>query len=308
VSPSARVRDGIYVEEESLSVEGRILRAGYEERDSLLLVDSAVAVRRRVEALQTAVSTAWSEQGLITINSFARALTTSAIYRMDPERLAEPAAYEAEPTDPDQPPVLSSDGHGLPLLLDYILGTDREAFEQIEHDLAILAPYVKAIRIKPHRFGNGTPGAARVGKSLSFELRSGGELAASLASQGVMLFLAYLTLAHAANTPAIMLIEEPENGVHPRQLQRIAEYLKRLTDPARGASAVQLIVATHSPYFLDFVEPGSVRVFGRKPNGETVVAPLLDLPGVKKRLASGFSLGEMWFNVGEDKLLAEVLQ
>jgi hypothetical protein len=29
---------------------------------------------------------------------------------------------------------------------------------------------------------------------------------------------------------------------------------------------------------------------------------------VKKRIESGFSLGEMWFNVGEDRLLAELLK
>lgn len=308
ISPSAKVRDGVYVDEESLAIIGMSVQAGYVRRDTLVLHESPVIIQRNLEALQTAVSVAWSEQGFVIVNDFARAITTSPIYRLEPERLAEPAAYDIEPTEPDQAPALSSDGHGLPLMLDYILGTDRAAFEQIERDLATLAPYVRAIRIKPHRFGNGAPGATRVGKSLSFELTSGGELSASLASQGVMLFLAYLALAHTANAPAIMLVEEPENGVHPRQLQRIAEHLKRLTDPARGASAVQLIVATHSPYFLDFVPPESVRVFGRKANGETVVARLLDLPGVEKRLASGFSLGEMWFNVGEDKLLAEVLQ
>lgn len=108
--------------------------------------------------------------------------------------------------------------------------------------------------------------------------------------------------------PAILLIEEPENGVHPHQLQRVARCLEGLTDPARGENAVQVITVTHSPYFLDFVDPGSVLVFGRKPNGETVIAPLLDLSGVRKRLESGFRLGEMWFNVGEDKLLAEFLE
>jgi predicted ATPase len=307
VSPSAKVRDGVYVDEESLAITGTPVYAGYSRRDTLVLKEPPVVIQRNLEGLQTAVSVAWSEQGFTIVNDFARAITTSPIYRLEPERLAEPAAYDIEPTEPEQVPALSSDGHGLPLLLDYILGTDRAAFEQIERDLATLAPYVRAIRIKPHRFGN-APGPARVGKSLSFELRSGGEISASLASQGLLLFLAYLTLTHAVGAPAIILIEEPENGVHPRQLQRIAEYLKRLTDPARGATAVQLVVATHSPYFLDFVDPKSVRVFGRKPSGETVVAPLLDLPGVKKRLASGFSLGEMWFNVGEDKLLAEVLQ
>lgn len=118
----------------------------------------------------------------------------------------------------------------------------------------------------------------------------------------------YLTLVHAPTTPAVILLEEPENGIHPRQLGRIASYLTRLTDPARGAHAVQILLATHSPYFLDHVPPEDVLVFGRKQNGETVARDLLSLPGVRERIASGFSLGEMWFNVGEDRLLAEALQ
>src|SRR5262249_16958688 len=139
-------------------------------------------------------------------------------------------------------------------------------------------------------------------ESLWFEMRSSGnDLPASLASQGVMLFLAYLALVHAKGAPAIVLVEEPENGVHPHQLQRIAQYLQRLTGPSDAARAVQVITATDSPYFLDFVDRSSVLVFGRKANGETVVAPLIELPGVKKRLEGGFTLGEMWFNVGEDR-------
>lgn len=64
------------------------------------------------------------------------------------------------------------------------------------------------------------------------------------------------------------------------------------------------MLTTHSPYLLDFVPPESVIVFGRKANnGETVAASLLDLPGVRERLDGGYSLGEMWFNVGEDTLL-----
>ncbi len=111
-----------------------------------------------------------------------------------------------------------------------------------------------------------------IGKSILFDLAAGGEIEAPLASQGVMLFLACLALAHATSSPAMLLIEEPENGIHPRQLQRVAEYLKRLTDPARGKDAVQIVTATHSPYFLDFVPPEDVLVFGRRDSGETVVA------------------------------------
>lgn len=228
-------------------------------------------------------------------------LTTSDLYRLEPERLAEPGAFDLHA---DHEPRLAADGRGLPLVLDHVLGTDRAAFDAIERELQKAVPYVKSIRLKSARVslpnGGTTPG-----KALFFELHPGGfEIPATSASQGVLLFLAYLTLAHVPTAPSILLIEEPENGIHPRQLQRVAEHLKRLT---AGEHAAQIVTATHSPYFLDFVPPEDVLVFGRKDSGETVARPLLSLAGVRERLDSGFSLGEMWFNVGEDRLLAEAL-
>lgn len=311
VAPSAKSPGDIYVKDESLTVAGTNIRAGFERganHTTLFLDEGATALRRSMEAPQrTAMSFAGSEQGTSTITSVARALRASPIIRFDPERLAEPAAYPTEPGATDREPTLGADGHGLPLLLDAILGSDRGAFDQIERDLCEAVPYVRSIRLKTTTV-NGAGRPAFPGKALSFALRAGGhEIPASLASQGVLLFLAYLALVHVATPPSILLVEEPENGIHPRQLQRVAEYLKRLTDPSRGKAAAQIVTATHSPYLLDFVQPEDVLVFGRKESGETVIRPLLSLSGVKERLASGFSLGEMWFNVGEDRLLAEAL-
>jgi predicted ATPase len=228
------------------------------------------------------------------------ALSGVAKYRFDPGLLNQPSPFDGRRSN--VVPRLGSDGEDLALVLDYLLGAKRKIFDTIERELHEAVPFIQSIQVKPWS------DAKHVGKSLSFELAGAGqEVPAEVVSDGVLLFLAYLTLVHAPDPPSILLIEEPENGVHPRQLQRIAEYLKRLSDPGRGASAVQIITATHSPYLLDFVPPEAVLVFGRRPNGETVVAPLLSLAGVRQRLDSGFSLGEMWFNVGEDRLLAEAL-
>jgi predicted ATPase len=219
-------------------------------------------------------------------------------YAFETAKLVEPAPLA-------HVPVLRRDGAGLASVLDYLNGTDRDSFDQIEHELHAAVPAIKRIRLRPSTV-NGAQQPS--GKALYFELSADGQqIPAAYVSDGAMLFLAYLSLVHSTTHASTILIEEPENGIHPRQLQRVAEYLKRLTDPARGKDAVQIVTATHSPYFLDFVPPEDVLVFGRKDNGETVVRPLISLPGVKERLASGFSLGEMWFNVGEDRLLAEAL-
>jgi predicted ATPase len=231
------------------------------------------------------------------------ALATTPPYRFDPNLLTIGAVFNPTKEIPEEIPKLGSTGGGLPAVLDFLLGTRRKIFDQIERELCEAVPQVKAIQVKPAT-GSDRPGA----KSISFELAGGHDIPASMASDGVLFLLAYLTLIHAPGAPAVIRLEEPENGIHPRQLERVAQYLKRLTDPSRGANAAQILVATHSPYFLDFVPPESVIVFGRRENGETVTAPILTLPGVKERIASGFSLGEMWFNVGEDELLKDLLQ
>jgi predicted ATPase len=307
ISSSPHTSSRCRIEEETLEMPDA--SAGYvaEGKQRITrLVDGPAHIDFSTDEGTTAVSHAGARRDFDRIAAFGRALAASEIYRFEPERLAEPAAYPLNTTDSRATPDISFDGTGLAVLLDHIIGTDRAAFESIERELASAVPYIKSIRL--HFFHQAVPGAAaRVGKSISFELKDGHEIEAALASQGVMLYLAYLSLVHSARSPAIMLIEEPENGIHPRQLQRVAEYLRRLTDPSRGKDAVQIVTATHSPYFLDFVPPEDVLVFGRKESGETIVRPLIALPGVKERLASGFSLGEMWFNVGEDRLLAEAL-
>jgi predicted ATPase len=235
--------------------------------------------------------------------SLANALTGALPYRFDPQRLTNPGVFSPSRANPGALPRLHSNGEGLSSVLDYLLGTSRKAFDQLERELSEAVPQVKGIQVKP------VPSQSQTGmKGISFELAGGHTIPATSASDGVLFLLAYLTLIHAPGAPAIVRLEEPENGIHPRQLERVAGYLKRLTDPSRGANVAQIVVATHSPYFLDFVPPESVVVFGRRENGDTVTAPLLDLPGVKERIESGFSLGEMWFNVGEDELLADLLK
>lgn len=241
------------------------------------------------------------------LGQVARALSSSVRYHLDARELAKPAPLldlAAEKV------TLRHDGFGLPAVLDALLGEERAAFDAIERELGEAVPFISGIRLRSVRVqspeGGGRPQEA-MGKALTFALRSGGEIAAPLVSDGVLLFLAYLTLLHSPSAPSVLLLEEPENGVHPRELQRVAEYLRRITAEDRGARQGQVILATHSPYFLDYVDPEHVIVFGRRENGETVVRSLLDVEGVRERIDGGLSVGEMWFNVGEDVLLRGAL-
>jgi predicted ATPase len=68
-------------------------------------------------------------------------------------------------------------------------------------------------------------------------------------SEGTLRVLALCALCVNPWHPALVAFEEPENGVHPRRLDLIAEMLISLATQ----EATQVVVTTHSPRFCDAV-------------------------------------------------------
>jgi hypothetical protein len=83
-------------------------------------------------------------------------------------------------------------------------------------------------------------------------------------------------------------IEEPENFLHPRLLYELAEECR--TAAERG----QLLVTTHSPFFLNALRPEEVRVLYRDEEGYTQVTTASDIPGVRAFISEGALLGHLW--------------
>jgi len=98
---------------------------------------------------------------------------------------------------------------------------------------------------------------------------------AALASVGVKLLLFVVSLVHHPSPPRIVLLEEPENGVHPRRLGEIMSLLHEVTQGKYGDHPAQVILTTHSPYLLDHVdlETDQVLVFSRERDGSRTAQP-----------------------------------
>jgi predicted ATPase len=71
------------------------------------------------------------------------------------------------------------------------------------------------------------------------------EQSAADLSDGTLRFLFLLTLLAGPDPPPLVVIDEPETGLHPSMLPIVAEYA---VDAARRT---QIILTTHSPQFLD---------------------------------------------------------
>lgn len=111
---------------------------------------------------------------------------------------------------------------------------------------------------------------------------------ARFASDGTLKMLAYLVLLFDSEPPPFIGIEEPENFLHPRLLPELAE-------ECRAASArTQLLVTTHSPFFLNALRPEEVRVLWRDELGYTQAQRAADLSGVPEFVEQGALLGHLW--------------
>lgn len=111
---------------------------------------------------------------------------------------------------------------------------------------------------------------------------------ARFASDGTLKMLAYLVMLYDPKPPQFIGIEEPENFLHPRLLPELAEECRAAT--ARS----QLLVTTHSPFFLSALRPEEVRVLYRNAAGFTQALRASDIRGVAEFLKQGASLGDLW--------------
>ena len=135
---------------------------------------------------------------------------------------------------------------------------------------------------------------------LKFLTRYGEKLSADGVSDGVILSLAFLALAHNPTPPNILLVEEPENGVHHASLKDIVGTLKKLTEE----KGVQVILTTHSPYLLDLVEPEEVRVFTKDDEGAVHAKKMSEAPEVED-MKKHFMTGEIWSCLSEEGLVGK---
>ncbi len=104
-------------------------------------------------------------------------------------------------------------------------------------------------------------------------------------SDGQLRFLGLLMLLLQPNPPSLITIDEPEIGLHPEMLEIFAELLKQASE------RTQLIIATHSPRLIDFMDLDNVILVEREA-GHTV----LERPDAERLnlWLDRYTLGKLW--------------
>lgn len=158
------------------------------------------------------------------------------LFQLDAARLREPSERIASD-------VLAPDASNLPTILADLPGP---ILGEIRADLVSLIPGLAGFDVVPDEDSF----------RIEFKLSGGERLPARLASDGTLRALALLTALHAEPRPAVVGVEEPENGIYPGRLRALLSLLREIAVSGDEAShgsaqlATQLLLTSHSPVVL----------------------------------------------------------
>ncbi len=227
-----------------------------------------------VESYELMLAPGWNPPEIPHIMALRAALAQTTVFRFEPDAIRRSATIISDPR-------LGAYGEGLPALLDTL---PHSTLEAIASELSTAVPPVKEIKLQ----------AAEPGKKVIALVEEGERepFYPDQISDGTLRFLALLAIAHGAVKAPLVIIEEPEIGIHPTRLFQVIELLR---GQARR-SGQQFILTTHAPYLVDRLEPGELALLTRR-TGPTTIEPIPEPEELKKRLEEfGGSLGEMWFS------------
>jgi predicted ATPase len=119
-------------------------------------------------------------------------------------------------------------------------------------------------------------------------------------SDGSVRMLCWATTLHSPKLPQLLVIEEPEIGIHTAWLKILAEWMKA------ASRQTQIIISTHSPDLLDcfteqvIAETANVFVFNAKDKNHFVVESL-SKEAITSWVQKGWELGDL-YRVGDPSI------
>ena len=177
---------------------------------------------------------------------------------------------------------LRSDASNLAAFLYFLREEFYEEYKMIRNIVKMVAPFFEDFVLEPLAFNK---------DALRLEWKhttSDAYFNADSLSDGTLRFIAIATLLLQPRylRPSVILIDEPELGLHPYAITILAHLVKRV-----AAERTQVIISTQSPLLLDHFEPQEVIVAERH-DGSTMLKRL-DVDSLATWLEE-YSLGQLW--------------
>jgi predicted ATPase len=233
------------------------------------------------------------------LREFFRSISKARIYSINLSKLKEP--YPLRPQDS----TIDADGSNLVSFIDTMKDKFDEVMGSINMGLKDCIKEFRSISLdnveldKDHVLKK--LHGDKTFKKLGVKDKFGQIYWADELSDGTLYFLALLAIIHQPEPPKLLMIEEPENGIHPRRIKEIIDYFFNIAEE----KGIQVILTTHSTVVIDQFKdlPESIFVFDKKGQATTVRNLLTDIIAEDKIISekkhlppldlSG-SLGDHW--------------
>lgn len=218
-----------------------------------------------------------------------RELSPIQMVRFDPDVLRQQSRLVPD----GRPLALGERGEGLAGVIDALISRGDDSWSRFRSRFREHFPFSSVYLPRP----------SETTKTVGVRLDDGTEIPAAAMSEGMLYFLAFAALAEIRR-PAIYLVEEPENGLHPSRIADIVRGLREVAEQSEGAS--QVIIATHSPLVINELRPEEVTVVTRTYRDGTRLTPLAETKNFAQR-AKVYALGEIWLAYANGKDEAPLL-
>ena len=177
------------------------------------------------------------------------------------------SAAMRRPSPPGRPVGFQADGSNLPWVISSLHSDAPDRFAAWIARMRSVLPDLKSIRTveRPedrHCY-------------LVFQDRNGLEAPSWTVSDGTLRLLALTLPAYLPEFTGIYLIEEPENGIHPRAVETVFLALSSIED-------VQILLTTHSPVIVSLAEGSQVICFSRTETGATDMVLSTENPALRE--------------------------
>lgn len=182
------------------------------------------------------------------------------------QRLVLNSVLMRRPSPPGQPRQFRPDGSNLPWVVERLKKAHpRKHKEWVQHLRTALTDLTDVRTIERpedrHRY-------------LVICYRNDLEVPSWTASDGTLRLLALTLPAYLVDLEGIYLVEEPENGIHPRAVETMFQSLS-------SVYGAQILLATHSPVILSLAPVSQVLCFSKTESGATDIVRGTEHPALR---------------------------
>ena len=216
-----------------IEVEGNRIKLAQDGNQGRKREFSQVGAKRTVLSLQTTVEFPHAFAARSTLLSLK-------LLQLNPEELRHPSKFGS-------PSIMGYDGKYFASALDRLKKGESEAMRYISEDLAAIVHNIAKVDV--------VEDPTREVHEIQVTHVDGYPIPAHQLSDGTLRILALVAMSYDSRSSGVVMLEEPENGVHPGRVGDIVEILRSISDLAGGR---QVLANTHSPVVVGKVRDESL--------------------------------------------------